>query len=105
MFFALLSLACSGPVKAPEDLEALTTYIYEHMMNPDQRYVQAGAANLKLWLSDRYDEANQGYEVNNLTEEAVLNLGLSVPDLFEEQVGVAAAIASNTASLHEDHGR
>ena len=92
MYLALLGFACAPPpVKAPEDLEALTTFIYENMMNPDPRYVEAGATNLKLWLDDHYEEANEGYEVNNLSEEAVLNLGIDVPELFEEQVGVAAA--------------
>ena len=91
MLLVLLSFACSPPVKAPDDLEALTTFIYEHVMNPDPRYIEAGATNLKRWLELHEQEAKEGYEVNNLTEESVLNLGLDIPDLFDEQVGLAAA--------------
>ena len=91
LFLYSLLLGCNPPVKAPEDLEQLTTYIFEHMMAEDQRYVTAGMENLNTWLNANFEEAKNGYQVNNLTIEAVESLGIEVPEGLDDQIGVAVS--------------
>ena len=48
---ALLCVACRPP-EAPETLDDLASYLFEHTWDEDERYLQPGLSNLEAWLED-----------------------------------------------------
>lgn len=68
----VLASGCKGrPPEAPTELSELAGYLFAHFDDEDTEALEAGVANLALWLEDHYDETLEGYEVRNLSEETV----------------------------------
>ena len=68
MIFGLM-LAC-GPVTAPEDFDALASFLYENFHN-DPEYTEAGLVQLQDWLIEHSDDVDEGYRINHLSLEAL----------------------------------
>jgi hypothetical protein len=72
-FLALSLLACRPP-QAPETLDDLSSFLYEHTWDEDAEYLSVGLDNLEVWLQSHMSELGEGYEVTNLSQEAVSSL-------------------------------
>lgn len=66
---AALGAGCERPPEAPETLDELGVYLYEHHADEGDKYLQAGLTNLDAWLADHLEETAEGYEVEGLTRE------------------------------------
>ena len=84
--FSLL-FACGAP-DAPQDFDALNSYLYEHFESHD-RYLEEGLKNLIAWLPDNEEALEEGYRVSNLSEEAITLTGQDPPD---ELIGIALSM-------------
>ena len=72
--FVLLQCACKGPPDAPEKLEELTAYLFDNTRDGTDEALAAGLVNLERWMRKGFDEAVEGYRVNNLTADSVNSL-------------------------------
>ena len=84
------SLGCKRLPEAPETLEELTNYLFEHFDDEEPDSLQAGLTNLEAWLESNMEQANEGYKVQDLSELAIENLDGNNLTL-EGQVGVAVS--------------
>ncbi len=75
MGFVMLC-GCTSPPKAPDDLETLLGYIFEHMDDEDPTELIAGLENLHEWMQDdaNLQRSREGLVINNLPESALQNL-------------------------------
>ena len=71
---ASLALIACGPPEAPETLDDLSSFLFEHVWDEDEVYLEVGLANLSEWLEDNFEATHEGYEVTNLSQEAVTSL-------------------------------
>jgi len=85
-----LTAGCKRLPPAPDNLEELTNHFYLHFEDEDPEHIVSGLLNARVWLDAHFEEAVDGYEVYNLTSEAVEGLEGVDPNL-EGQVGVAVA--------------
>ena len=69
----ILSMGCRPP-EAPSTLDDLSSFLFEHTWDEEADYLEVGAENLTLWLVDNMEATNDGYEVTNLSAEAVATL-------------------------------
>ena len=71
-----LGLGCSNPPQAPDDLETLLGYLFEHMDDDDPEALTIGLENLYVWFQDdaQLQRAREGFLINNLPENAVARL-------------------------------
>ena len=84
------SIGCTRLPEAPETLEELTNYLFEHFDDEEPESLQAGVLNLEAWLEGNMEQANAGYKVQDLSEVAVS--GLDGNNLtLDGQVGVAVS--------------
>ena len=72
-------LACNT-IEAPEDFDALTSYLYKNLPTEDPAVLQVGMENMLVWLNENHDTLEEGYSVNGLTLEAIQTVH---PDLEE----------------------
>lgn len=77
----LALLGCKPPPDAPEELDALVGYLFQHTDDEEDEPLVVGAGNLDAWLTARLEETLEGYAVDQLSEAAVEELGLGEPDL------------------------
>ena len=70
---SLLGVAC-GPPEAPETLDDLSSFLFEHVWDEDEAYLEVGIANLSTWLETNFEATHEGYSVQNLSQEAVESL-------------------------------
>jgi hypothetical protein len=97
---AFSSLAgCRRLPDAPQSLEELTNYLFVHFEDDNDLALQAGVINTHDWLALNFKEANTGYRVQDLSIDAVDNLGID--PVLEGQVGVAVGydVQANTEAL------
>ena len=93
----LLSAAltgCKPPPDAPDKLEELCGYLFEHLDDEDDVEMVAGLDNLDVWLGNHLHDTLEGYTISSLDETAVQTLDnqkRSVSSL----VGAAVATESN----------
>lgn len=87
---ALLTIACAPP-DAPETLDKLGSYLFEEFENPDKRYLEEGVKNLQEWVEENREDVQEGYRIENLSEEAVNALGLARETNLEGLIGAAVA--------------
>jgi|GEM_PF-1241857 len=75
LFFAGLS-GCSSPPEAPDDLESLLGFIFEHMDDEDPAELIAGLENLHEWMQDdaNLQKSREGLLINNLPQSALQTL-------------------------------
>ena len=84
-----ISMGCSVP-DAPEDLDQLSSYLFLQMANPDPAYMKAGVDNLIDWMGENRDDLNEGYRIENLSQDAIDTTDLPPADL-QNLVGAAVA--------------
>ena len=65
-------------IDAPEDFDALNSFLYENFHEPD-RYLEQGLENLINWLPENEMDLAQGYRVSNLSAEAIATVGQAAP--------------------------
>ena len=60
-----LGLGCSNPPQAPDDLETLLGYLFEHMDDDDPEALTIGLENLYVWFQDdaQLQRAREGFLV------------------------------------------
>ena len=76
LFFVTLFPGCSSPPDAPEDLETLLGFLFEHMEDEDPEALALGLENLYLWFQDdaQLQSAREGFVINNLPASALEGL-------------------------------
>ena len=76
LFVLMLFPGCSSPPDAPEDLETLLGFLFEHMEDEDPEALVVGFENLYLWFQDdaQLQSAREGFVINNLPASAVVDL-------------------------------
>lgn len=89
-------LGCAPPAEAPEELDELTAFLFEHFLDEDPALLEEGVANLDTWLIDGMDETREGYSVNNLTQDAIDAL----PNVHAQIDGNLAGAAVGYPSIH-----
>jgi hypothetical protein len=69
---ALLS-ACRPPPDAPEKLEDLCGYLYDHVGDEDDEALAVGLNNLRAWLNkgDNFEATVAGYSITQLDQDTV----------------------------------
>lgn len=72
-FWALAGVACRPP-EAPETLDDLASFLFAHTWDDDEDYLQPGLENLMLWLDTNFEQTSEGYEVTNITPDAVASV-------------------------------
>ena len=87
LLFAAPLIACKPPV-APEELDDIMSYLFEHHPDWSTAALRAGTENLDNWLNDNQDETWEGFQVSALSQEAVDALDDRERDLTD-LIGVA----------------
>jgi len=101
IFLPALLVAC-GPPEAPETLDDLSSFLFEHVWDADEAHLEVGIQNLTDWLESNFEETADGYEVTNLSQEAVSTLegdDRSVEGLMGAAVGYDVAYPSEDIVL------
>jgi hypothetical protein len=96
-----LFVAC-GPPEAPETLDDLSSFLFEHIWDADEDYLTVGIENLDTWLDSHFEATQDGYSVTNLSQEAVASLegdGRLVEGLMGAAVGYDVAYPSEQIVL------
>ena len=96
-FLSVCTIAC-GPPDAPETLDDLSSFLFEHVWDEDEAYLEVGLANLSAWLDDNFESTHEGYGVTNLSQEAVSTLEgdeRSVEGLMGAAVGYDVAYSTD----------
>ena len=84
----LLFWGCRAPPDAPQNLDDLMSYLFEHTLDDRPDALVAGVENLTTWLESHLEETFDGYRVTNLSPESVAFLDDQERDL-EGQIGAA----------------
>jgi hypothetical protein len=74
LVLCLWSVAACRPPEAPETLDDLASFLFAHTWDEDEAYLQPGLENLMVWLDANFDQTSEGYEVTNITPEAVASV-------------------------------
>jgi hypothetical protein len=74
LVLCLWSVAACRPPEAPETLDDLASFLFAHTWDDDETYLQPGLENLMVWLDANFDQTSEGYEVTNITPEAVASV-------------------------------
>ena len=74
-----LASACTV-VDAPEEIEDLVVYGFEHF-DDDEEYLIAVGEGLFPWVDENFEELTDGYRVEDLSVENLENAGVEDPDL------------------------
>lgn len=98
---AVCLVGCKRPPEAPQELDELVGYLFEHVATEDPAYLEVGAANLSAWLDSHLEETVAGYQVNNLSNDGVAALGEGEKDL---DALAGAAVGAESAHSVEDLG-
>ena len=85
--FLPVFVAC-GPPQAPEELDDIMSYLFEHHQERSTAALRQGTENLDAWLLNNQDETWEGFEVSPLSNEAVAALDGTERDLTN-LIGVA----------------
>jgi hypothetical protein len=85
MFFSIIILACQKPIEAPEHLEGLCSFLFSNHSLTEESEI--GIENLLQWSEDN-EIHEDGYRIDNLTQEDLQNSEAPIGDL-EQQMGVA----------------
>jgi hypothetical protein len=66
---SLLMAGCPRPPDAPETLDELCSYLFEHQPDETDEALAAGLSNLDLWLDDHWDETGDGFVVSGISAQ------------------------------------
>ena len=91
IFVWILCFWGCAPPNAPETLDQLGSYLFTEFQNPDERYMHLGLQNLYTWVEENREDVQEGYRIENLTEEAILALGVTDKPDLEGLIGAAVA--------------
>ena len=67
---AALALVACGPPEAPETLDDLSSFLFEHVWDEDEEYLEVGLANLSAWLDDNFEANTDEDALDADTQEA-----------------------------------
>ena len=70
-------LACSRVPDAPEDLNQLGSYIFTYLKSENLQYLVISIDNLYEWVLQQQTELEEGYRIENIIEQAVIDLGFA----------------------------
>ena len=87
---SLSLLGCKAPPEAPDKLESLAAYLFEHAADDEPEALEAGVMNLERWLDGNLAEARDGYTIHTLSTDAILGVGAD-PAHAQGLVGAAVA--------------
>ncbi len=73
---------CKRPPEAPQKLEDLCAFLFEHFDDEESGELEQGVANLEVWLDRHFEETLEGYEVESLTQSSVRSLSGPGVDLL-----------------------
>jgi hypothetical protein len=86
----VLLMGCKRPPEAPQKLEDLCAFLFEHFDDEDPAELAQGVANLEVWLGRHFEETLEGYEVESLTRSSVRSVSGKSVDLTD-LIGVSSA--------------
>lgn len=70
-----LLVACKRPPEAPAELDALCSYLFEHMGDEDPEALEVAVENLAAWFAENGLEAPQeGFEVTQIDADTAYSL-------------------------------
>ena len=87
---SVLAVGCAAPPDAPDKLEELAAFLFDHTADDDPAELEAGVANLDTWLEANMEEAREGYTVSRLSSKAIEGVGVD-PTHSDGLVGAAVA--------------
>ncbi len=64
----LMLIACNRAPPAPQELNELAAWLFQHIEDEDPEALGEGVDNLRTWLGAHYAETLEGYQVNNLAQ-------------------------------------
>jgi len=64
-------LACSAPIEAPEDLNSLLSYVFQHTMDENEEMLRAGIVNMRTFADENTEEIYEGFAVSHLSQDAL----------------------------------
>ncbi len=67
----LLLGGCQAPPDAPEELEDLSAFLFEHLADEDPAALELGVDNLAAWLDDNLEALGKGYRVDKLSQASL----------------------------------
>jgi len=85
-----LAVGCAAPPEAPEKLEELAAFLFDHADDDDPEALAVGVENLDAWLGRNLEEAREGYTINTLSAAAIEGVNVD-PEHAEGLVGAAVA--------------
>ena len=90
-----LFVSCRSIPDAPIELDKLGSYLFENFEQEDPLYMEQGVRNLHYWVLENREAINEGYRIENLSEEAVS--ALNVHDDFGLEDLIGAAVGTDVA--------
>ncbi|MBO84171.1 MAG: hypothetical protein CL927_02335 [Deltaproteobacteria bacterium] len=87
---SLSLIGCKPPPDAPNTLESLAAYLFEHAADDDPDALKAGVENLDRWLDGNLAEARDGYTIHTLSTDAIDGVAVD-PVHADGLVGAAVA--------------
>jgi len=101
---SLSLLGCRPPPEAPAELEELTAWLFEKVRDGSDEELTVGVDNLDAWLDRHFDEATEGYTVDNLSEAVAGEADGRDPDL-SDLVGasVATVLSGSLTEVERTH--
>ena len=91
MYILFLFLSCRSIPDAPKSLDLLGSYIFENFDQDNPQYLQQGVSNLDIWVSENREAVLEGYRIENLSQVAISELGMSDDTILENLLGAAVA--------------
>lgn len=79
--------ACSAPPEAPEDFDALGSFIFQHAADEETGDLAKGIENLQTWLEQHREEIGDGMVIDNLDPAVVEHMESEAIDVTE-MIGV-----------------
>jgi hypothetical protein len=90
----LTILACKRPPEAPQELDALVSYLFEEHLAEDPDVMVAGVENLRAWFeTDFAPDDNKGFELQQGLSEATVD-GLDASAAYRDPLAVDERSAS-----------
>lgn len=91
--FALLSLTVGcAPPEAPQDLQQLAYFIFDHIDDEEDETLKVAVENLYVWFdTDQEEDIEEGYQIELLPQSAVDDLEGDIHQLRDELIGAAVA--------------
>ncbi len=87
---SVAAVGCAGPPDAPEKLEELAAFLFDHADDEDPEALEVGVGNLDAWLDNNLEEAREGYTIDTLSADAIEGVGVDTAHA-EGLVGAAVA--------------